>query len=220
MASALPLLAELSGSVGGLTWGHNKGGQYVRQRSVPTNPTSEKQVFARSVLSDLSASWAGLSDAQRTEWGMWAQNHPVPNRQGTSVQLSGQQAYVGCNVRLMQNGIAPNDDCPTENTPNDLLTLTATADASTGEIELTYTATPLAAGSFLQLWQTLPQGPGRDPNRREARLVGYSAAAAASPQTFVSPYPGLAGQFSNLWVCVVAPDGQPSAGLRRRVAWT
>lgn len=220
MATALPLLAELSGSVGGLTWSHNKGGQYVRQRATPTNPTTEAQTFARSVLSQLSAGWASLDDAERAEWTMWGETHPVSNRQGTSIILTGQQCYIACNARLLQAGATAIDDCPTENTPADLLTVSATADASTGEIEVTYTATPLAAGSYLQLWQTLPQGPGRDPNRREARLVGYSAAAAASPQTFTSPNPGIVGQYSNLWVVVVAPDGQASAGLRLRVPWS
>ena len=34
------IVGPLSGSFGGLTASHNRGGQYLRQRSTPTNPNS------------------------------------------------------------------------------------------------------------------------------------------------------------------------------------
>lgn len=207
-------LGEMSGSVAGCTWSRNKGGSYVRSRATPTNPTTIKQTAARSLLGSLSSSWGSLTAAQRTAWNDWASLNPVVNSLGISILLSGQQAYVGLNSRLVASGGTAAVNPPSVTGPLDLTTVTATATAATGAIVLTYTGTPLGAGLKLCLWQTLPQPAGVNPNRAQARLVGYTAAAAASPQTLTSPYPAAVGQRSNAWVCILDANGQVSAGLR------
>jgi hypothetical protein len=69
------------------------------------------------------------------------------------------------------------------------------------------------------VWATLPAVVGRNPNRNQARLIGISAAAAASPQSLTSPYSAIAGQVSNVWVAVMDAQGLVSPGLRIRQAW-
>lgn len=218
MAKILPFLGELSGSARGLVFSHNKGGAYVRGRTIPTNPTTLKQSAVRAILATLSSSWSGLTAGQRAEWAMWAELNPVVNSLGQSIQRTGQQAYVGLNTRLLQAGAAAVVTCPDSTGPGDLTTATAVATAP-GSIVVTYTVTPLAAGQRLVLWSTLPQTVGRNPNRNQARLIGYTAAAAASPQTFASPYPALATQVSNLWVAVMDDAGQVSPGKRISATW-
>jgi hypothetical protein len=212
-------LGEMSGSVSGCTWSRNKGGEYVRARSTPTNPSSVKQSAARAILGALSSGWSLLTATQRTQWTDWASLNPVVNSLGVSIIRSGQQAYVGLNARLVGAGAVAVATPPAVTGPTDLTTVTATATASTGAIVLTYTATPLAAGQRILLWQTLPQSTGRNPNRAQARLVGYSAAAAASPLTFTSPYPASVGQVSNAWVQVMDAAGQVSSGKRVNLAY-
>lgn len=219
MAKCMPMMGDMSGSMGGCTWSRNKGGLYVRLRSVPTNPNTVKQTAARSILGTLSSAWGSLTAAQRTQWNDWASVNPVVDSLGQSIVLSGQQAFVGLNARLLGAGAVLVATPPAVTGPADLVTVTATATAATGVIALTYTTTPLAAGLKIATWCTLPQPAGRNPNRPQARLIGYSAAAAASPQSFTSPYPALAGQTSNAWVTVMDAAGQISAGKRINLAW-
>lgn len=219
MALMSPIIGELSGSYGGLTYSHGKGGPYVRLRSIPTNPNSVKQTAARAALSGLSARYGELSADQRTEWSQWAELHPVVNRLGNAIILTGQQAYIGCNARLIQAGAPANDDCPVNTVPSDLATATATADASTQEITVTYSGA-VPTGGRLLLWQTLPSSAGRNGNRRQSRLVGYSDVDPTSPNVWTSPYIALATQTSNLWVCVMDDAGQASPGLRVDVTYS
>lgn len=214
MAKCLSMMGDMSGSVGGCTWSRNKGGLYVRSRTVPTNPNSLKQTASRSILGQLSSGWSLLTGAQRTQWGDWAALNPIVDSLGQSISLSGQQAYVGLNARLLGAGATAVATPPAATGPGDLVTATATYTAASGAIVVTFTTTPLAAGIKLAVWATLPQSPGRNPNRKQARLIGYTAAAAASPATVTSPYPAAVGQIANAWVCQMDAAGQVSAGKR------
>lgn len=219
MALILPTLGELSGSIRGNTYSHNKGGAYVRGRTIPTNPTSVKQSAARAILATLSSQWSTITAGQRADWELWAGVNPVVNRLGQAFQRTGQQAFVGLNARLLQAGGTAVLTCPATTAPGDLLTLVVTATAPTG-ISAAFTTTPLAAGERLLLWQTLPQSAGTNPNRRQSRLVGYSAAAAATPAVFVSPYPAVVGNTTNFWGQRMDAAGQVSPGIRARATYT
>lgn len=213
MAKISPIWGAMSGSIRGCVFSHNKGGAYVRGRTIPTNPTSVKQSFIRAAVATLSSGWSGLSAGDQVLWNQWAALNPITDSLGLSVQRSGQQAYVGLNVRLALGGVAAISTPPPVTGPSDLLTLVVTATAPSG-ISAAFTASPLPAGSKLLLWQTLPGSAGRDPNRRQSRLIGITAAAAASPAVFVSPYPGMVGQTANFWAQVMDANGLVSPGIR------
>lgn len=218
MAKCLPIYGEMSGSVRGNTWSHNKGGLYVRGRTIPTNPTSTKQSAARAILATLSSQWSTITAAQRLDWEQWAALNPVVDSLGQSFNRSGQQAFVGLNSRLLQAGAVAVLTCPATTGPADLLTLVVTATSPTG-ISAAFTATPLGAGKRLLLWGTIPGSAGRNPNRNQARLIGYTAAAAATPAVFVTPYPGLVGNTSNFWAQVMDAAGQVSPGIKAGSTW-
>lgn len=207
-----------SGSIGGATYSHNKGLAYVRRRSIPTNPNSIKQQAARQILSALSASWAGLSSANQTAWTDWASINTILDTLGQSIQLSGQQAYIQLNSRVVGAGGTAVATPPVGTGPTGLVTATAVATAP-GTIAVTYTPTPMAAGQKLVVWATLPSTAGRNPNINQARLIGYSAAAAASPQSVTSPYTATAGQVSNLYVGIMDAQGRLSPLQKIRVTW-
>ena len=92
-----------SGSIGGLTASHNKGGQYLRRRSVPTNPNTLRQQLVRSILGGLVNTWSDdLTDAERQAWRDYAQNTPVTDSLGQSMTLSGLNMFVRSNSALAQ----------------------------------------------------------------------------------------------------------------------
>jgi hypothetical protein len=216
MAKIVPLHGEMSGSIGDNTFSHNKGGPYVRRRAVPTNPTTTKQTAVRAILATLSSAWSGLTDDQRTAWNLWASINPVVDSLGTSFQLSGHQAYIKLNTRLLQAGTARVDDPPTGTGPAQFPTLTPTVTAP-GTISIVYAPTPMAAGERMLIWMTMPSGAGRDPNFKAARLAAISAAADASPVAATTPYIFASGNVFNLYVQRMDANGQVSPVQKLRV---
>jgi hypothetical protein len=87
-----------SGSFGGVTASHNKGGQYLRRRSVPTNPNTIRQQTVRSVMGGLVQTWSDdLTDPQREAWRVYAANTPVTDKLGQVMTLSGVNMFVRAN---------------------------------------------------------------------------------------------------------------------------
>lgn len=218
MALLLPIHGEMSGSIADNVFSHNKGGQYVRQRRVPTNPNSTKQQQIRSILQTLSAAWRGLSTTNQTAWDNWAALNPAINPLGSSFFRTGHQAYCGLNSRLLLAGVARVDTAPVAATPAELTTITPTLTAPTG-ISIVFAPTPQPAGTRVVCWMTLPGSLGRNPNLNQARYIGATAAAAATPAVFTSPYPAAVGQASNLYVGTMGPDGQISVLQKVRGVW-
>lgn len=95
-----------SGSVGNETSSHNRGGQYRRQRSIPTNPRSVAQQAARARLADLAAGWRGLTASQQTAWIAFGNSFTVNNTLGTAIHLTGLQCYIKVNTVNLLNGTA------------------------------------------------------------------------------------------------------------------
>src|SRR5260221_8061436 len=147
-------VTPISGSIGGETHSHNRGGPYVRRRGIPINPNSVKQQFSRAIVSTLSGNWSGLTDAQRASWKAYADSNPVVKRLGQARQLSGQQASVQLNARLIGAGTVASATPPSTTGPDMLLTAVATFTAP-NSISLAYTATPTPAGNRIVVWQTL-----------------------------------------------------------------
>lgn len=108
------LVTQVSGSVGGTTYAHNRGGMYMRARSLPTNPNTAAQQAARANLAALANFWkTALDSNQRAAWSTYAQNSPVTDAFGDPLILSGQQMYIRCNSVRLRGGLARVDDGPT-----------------------------------------------------------------------------------------------------------
>lgn len=214
MALFQPILGNISGSVGANTWSHNKGGPYIRRRTVPTNPTTARQTSVRSYLANLSALWQSLSTLQQSSWSTYAKNHPVLNRQGVSIQLPNMSWYIGLNSRLLDIGAAPLSSAPVSAGPQAV----ASASIAVASNVATVTFSPaLPSGSRILLKMAKPGSPASSPNERSAARVGVSTANATSPATVALTRNHPAGLTANYWVYVQDSVGRLSAGLRCRV---
>ena len=179
-------IAEASGSISGTVFSHNKGGPYIRNRRVPTNPDTERQGEVRSIFAALAAAWTNvLSAAERATWDAYAEANTILNALGQAVKQTGLAWYVRCNARLQDAGLTLVAEAPIAPAPANFLTFTPTF-TSTTAISVAYTAA-LAAGEAMQIWMTGPHTAGASPNFRQARLIGYSALAAATPIAFTLP---------------------------------
>jgi len=104
---------QRSGSVGATTYAKNRFGMYARQRVVPVNPNTERQVQARSRMSLLTNLWnTTLTPAERDGWNSYAANVPMLNRLGQTIYVTGFNMYIRTNSLVLQAGLTRVDTPP------------------------------------------------------------------------------------------------------------
>ena len=198
-----PILGSLRGSIGGNTFSHNRGGDYVRRRVSPTNPNSTRQQTMRTFLGSLAALWGStLTPAERGQWNTWADNQNKEGPLGNSISLTGINAFVWLNCHLLDSGDARIDAPPVIVAPTGLLTLSVDISALT-TADVTFTGTPLAANHKAVMFMSLPQSGAAEPNFKQCRIVGYSAAAQASPWAATLPFGVITGQSAVFFVAIM-----------------
>ena len=67
-----PLFIDFTGKIGNSVFAANKGGNYLRDYTIPANPQTDRQVSARSLFRTASAAWYSLTDADRAQWNSFA----------------------------------------------------------------------------------------------------------------------------------------------------
>ena len=213
MAIFLALLGEMRGSIAGNTWAHNKGGDYIRQRTTPTNPNTSRQQITRGILGTFATLWdTGLSQDQRDAWDVYASEHPIINSLGKEIYITGLAWFCKCNARLMDAGAETLGDPPVYGAPASLTTLSVAVSAAT-TLDLTYTPDP-TTGQRIQAWVSLPVSLGSTPNIRQCRLVGYSPAEQASPWAATLPHSFQVGQRAVVFAARMSEEGLMSAYLQ------
>lgn len=202
MATFVPILGNLRGSIGANTYSHNRGGDYVRRRTSPTNPNTTRQQTMRTILADFASNWSrGLTPAQRALWNTWAGQQPKEGPLGNSINLTGINGYIWCNTHIQDAGDTPITDPPVVVAPDPLDTFSVDISAAlVGDV--TFTATPLAGGRRLVMFMSLPQAGAAEPNFKQCRIVGYSGAAQASPWAATLPF-GVQSGDQAVFFCAV-----------------
>lgn len=205
-----------SGSVGGATASHNRGGQYFRRRAVPVNPNTTQQQAVRGFFSTLQAAWNSiLTAAQRAAWDTYALNTPVTDSLGNPVNAGGKGMYTRGNTARLQAAMTRVDAGPTV---FGLPALTApgvtSLIASTGILTYTFTNTDawaIAVGGALLIYVSRPQSISTNGFNGPFRFAGKTLGAASpptSPGTVTSPFPYTVGQKGFVRFVAVTADGR------------
>lgn len=87
-------VSKMSGKLGANVHARNLGGNYIRNYVPTPNPDTPAQQTARFVLSSAAGLWSTLTTEQRRSWNAWASSHPIVDRLGQSLRLSGFNAFV------------------------------------------------------------------------------------------------------------------------------
>lgn len=218
MAKFQPILGNIAGSIGANTFSNNRGGSYIRRRSKPTNPNSLHQQVVRAHFSTLSKQWQFLTPPQREQWDAWASGHSGTDPLGNDRHYTGHQMFIALNARRLLMGLPPSPTPPSEDTPQSLLTLAiGEIDTTTNTVEFVFTPSPLPPNHRLQAWQCRPYSGNRNPNFKQAYLMGFSPVAANSPQRFPLRFPLQIGDSVVFYVAVVSLSGLQSPPLRVKV---
>jgi len=215
------VFAQTSGSTGGLTYSHNKGGLYTRARTIPTDPATPRQVQMRNFIASLVVRWtAVVTQAQRDAWAVYAANVPVLDPLGDAIFLSALNWYIKINSirRLAPEAVV--DAAPTTFTMAPLTEPTFTAAAGTQLATVSFTNTDSwatgTAGGLLCFFSR-PQSQGvnffKGPYRFATEIPG-AVIPPTSPAAIAVPFAIAVG--NKLFGKFVATDldGRVSASLR------
>lgn len=158
------VFAQASGSTGGLTYAHNKGGMYVRNRGLVKNPNTPQQQAIRVAVKQLTTRWSSvLTSAQRLAWRNYAKNVPILNALGDTRIIPELAMYIRCNVPRIQVGMGIVDDGPTTYALGTFTSPTITYTAG-NQINVVFTATdPWNSNNSgaLLIYQSRPQSYGK-----------------------------------------------------------
>lgn len=195
-----PAISEIRGSQGGTTFSRNRHGQYTRQRSVPVNPNSERQVLARDRFNTLATRWRDtLTSDQRAAWETYANNTNWMNGVGEVTHLTGLNQYVRTNVLATIGGQAARDDAPVVfGLPDQEELWSISGDSATGDMTITYTFDTDVDDQVYFFFMGQPVDASHNffagPWRRLAIVYGDSGSPPASPKVVAAPYAIGAGQ--------------------------
>lgn len=214
---------EASGSIGGVTYSHNRGGMYTRARAIPTDPQSPQQMIIRGIVANLTSLWNNiLTPAQRAAWDLYAVNVPMLNRLGEPINIGGLGHYIRSNTPRLQTGAARVDDGPVifnlgEFTPPTFDTFAA----ATQDFSVNFTTTDgwvNEVGSFLFAYSSRTQNASinyfQGPYRYSDGIIGDLVAPPATPATLNAAFPIVAANRTFVQIRISRADGRLTLPFR------
>lgn len=181
------LVVDGRNKIGGQVASKNRAGAYMRNKVTPVNPGSTYQVAVRSRLSSISASWRGLTAAQRLAWNAAVSDFKKTDIFGDIQNPSGFNLYQKLNNNLSNVGgaalVAPNS--PVSVSVFATVALTA---VEGGAITLTVTPTTLPVTERLIVRATAPQSAGKSFVKSEFRQITVLSAIVAGSVVLTTQY--------------------------------
>lgn len=173
------LMTALSGKAGGTINSRNKGGTYIKNFTMPTNPRTVYQIGVRNAFTAQSQAWRGLTQAQRDAWNAATGNFPYTNAVGDTKFLSGLALFTKLNINLGLCSVAPLTSPPTPGAVSAVLSIVPTYVG--GVVTVAFTPTPVPANTSFLLWATPGYSPGIKNVNNRYRFIKNIASTTASP---------------------------------------
>jgi hypothetical protein len=199
-------VVQMSGSIGGTTFGRNRFGNYGRSRTTPVNPSSTYQSKVRLIMSYLVEYWnEELTAAQRGQWETYAAAISMTNRLGDSVKCTGFNHFIrGNSLRLLMGKLTVAAGPAVLTLPPTDPTFSVAASVATQLISVSFDNTNDWAGALLNYmicYMGRPQVVTRNFFKGPYRYTGYkegSVVPPTSPFTVTPAFPLVLGQ--RVWV--------------------
>ena len=219
-----PLLGtSLSGSVGGITASHNRGGTYFRNRAIPTNPNTPQQATVRGLMAQLANLWNDtLTSAQRTAWDEYAAAVLLPGPNGDPRNVGGLGQYVRSNLPRLQASLPRVDLGPSILNLGDYTIPTiASVTAATDLLSLNFTEADDWVGEddaamlvYTSRGQNATINFFKGPYRFAATILGDSSTPPTTPASVALAFGVAVGQKTFIRVTVTRADGRLATQFR------
>lgn len=166
----------IRGSIGGTTFSHNAGGDYIRNRTKPINPRSPLQNTRRAFLARCAKAWSNeLEPQERTDWLAYAKGTTWKNRLGDEIGINGLAALVRVNTLLAMGGEAFRTAAPTKTGHAGGLTFSFKAESDNTVIQINKPAAPFdesTPGHMVYFFMGHPTEIGRICTPKGFRYIG------------------------------------------------
>lgn len=217
----LPLLGTgLSGSIGGITASHNRGGPYFRDRAIPVQPNTGFQAIVKGAFGSLATAWSAiLTAAQRDAWTLYADNTPLTDVLGNPFIPTGLNMYIRGNTGILQAEFARIDDGPTTfGLPNVGVLGVSGMSTATEIASVTFDVTDLWVDindAHLFVFASRPQkasiGFFKGPYQFAGAVAGDDTTPPTSPAAITVPFATVAGDKVFFRAIVIDDQGRKSA---------
>jgi len=216
-------IIQMSGSIAGNTFARNRSGNYVRARTKPVNPNTDRQQTVRANMGTVAHRWTNvLTQLQRDGWNEYAAEVEVTNRLGETIKLSGFNHYCRSNSAILLAGFTLVDAAPAIFTlPDTDPTITCIYDDAARDIEIAFDDTMEwldENDAGILVYQGKPQSAGiaffDGPWRFVDSIDGDSETAPTTPSTEPSQFVITAGQLAYTQFRILRADGRLSEFFR------
>lgn len=196
-----------SGKIGGHVASRNRGGAYLRTKVSPSNPQTNAQLIARSLLSSLSSAWSGLTQEARNAWNNAVSQFSSTDVFGDAKNPSGINLFVKLNANLSNVGLAQLDLPPVKREVPFSTIKNAVMDLGDETLEIDFDLTTLD-GEQVMVLATSSQSAGTNFVKNQFRRIGSYVVTG-----------NVVGNTSTLFIDYVAKFGMPlpDANIKVRV---
>lgn len=208
MAFEIPteLLTASSGSVGDLVFSRNQHGPYTRDRTIPTDPATARQLAVRAALAECVNAWKNtLTGTERQAWDAFALAVRTRTALGRSTNAGGLGMYIRANVPRIQASVGGTprvDQAPTILTSPSMDSLTLTVLNVVDDTCLAYVPAGQSwlnqPGGALLFYASRPQpltvNYYRGPYQFAGKVVGQPLGPSYTPFTFTLPFPAAVNE--------------------------
>lgn len=213
-------ITDIRGSVHTYTFSRNSYGSYARNRTIPFDPLTARQVQCRWAMGFRAAQWNTVaSAAQRAGWSAYATTVITQNRLGQDIHLSGYDHYCRCMVLRSIYALGGNPTPPRiPGLPEVDASMSAIVSTTSGTSISFNHALPWRSetAAFLLVWASMPRSRGRTyiggPYRHLVSIAGSSTSPPSSPRTGLTyPWTIVAVQKVELYGRISRADKRLSA---------
>lgn len=215
--------SQASGSIGGTTYSHNRGGMYVRSRAIPADPNSIYQQAIRGFVAALTSAWTDtLTAAQRAAWDTYAENVLMANALGEQINIGGLAHYCRSNVPRLQAGLDRVDAGPTTYNLGEFTNPSFSEFAAGGQtFDVGFDEDDAWVdedGAAMLIYGSRSQSPGRNyfkgPYRYADAIEGDSTTPPTTPFEVSNPFEIVADNKTFVLARVTRADGRLSLPFR------
>ena len=220
---------DARGSIGGQVHSRNRYGSYIRARTTPVNPQSDRQNIIRAIIQFLSQAWSNvLTQLQRDSWEVYADAITRQNKLGQQIKLTGFNHFIRSNSVRSQTSLATVPAGPTTlSLPPADPTFACTVDEAAQQISVVFNAAldwNTQDGGGLIVSMSEPKASGTNyiggPMRVAGVIAGIDPGGVASPQVIAVPFPVAEGQEVVCSARITELDGRLSDPFRSQSSVT
>lgn len=216
-------ITAMSGSIAGNTFARNRSGSYMRARTKPVNPNSDRQLQARQIIAQLAEQWgeSPMTDAIRLAWRTYADSIIRKNKLGENIKLSGFNHFVRSNAAILAcSGTLVTAGPTVLSLPGTDPTVAVTGSAATQKLSVVFDDTLDwldEAGGFLEIEMGIPRKDSINffggPFRFADSVDGDDTTPPTTPAEIDPPFTLTEGQ--KIWcrAKIIRADGRASNGL-------